>query len=238
MSLDKAYQDGDVYDEARYVSAGGELIRRRESENFEDILKSMGLEKGDTIMEVGAGTGMILEHFKDDYHTIALDISQGMLEVAERNNRADEYIQKDIMEDTEDLPSADHVYSSRVFHLVDDPEFVYRLDSLSNKSTAFNYFRKNSSRWVSSALMNFSDKMPEESALHSDKEVDQILEDYEDVVSYTDFAIPYGAYRTVDNRILAEKIEDAQEALSELFRDRHVPDFNTVGYRGIKGDQS
>lgn len=188
-------------------------------------------------MEVGAGTGMILEHFKDDYHTIALDISPGMLEVAERNGRADEYIQKNIMEEIEEVPSADHVYSSRVFHLVDDADFVYRLDSLSEKSTVFNYFRKNSGRWVSNALMNFSDEMPEKSALHSDKEIDQILEEYNNVVSYTDFAIPYGAYRKIDEPTLAEKFEDAQEALSKLFRDERVPDFNTVGYRGIPGEK-
>lgn len=236
MSIDKAYEDGDVYDGARYLSAGGELIRKREAENFEDILEQLGLEEGDTIMEVGAGTGMILEHFKEDYHTIALDISPGMLQVAERNDRADEYIQGNIMDTKEEIPSADHVYSSRVFHLVDDEDFVYRIDSISEKSTVFNYFRKNSGRWVSNALMNFSDEMPEKSALHSDNEVDQILQEYDDVISYTDFAIPYGAYRKIDEPNLAEKFEDAQEALSKLFRDERVPDFNTVGYRGIPED--
>jgi SAM-dependent methyltransferase len=223
------YQADDVaeeYDDKRF-SQGGQLIDRREKAAVLDAIMPVEDRK---ILEIACGTGrftvMLAERGAD---VVGLDISAAMLQQGRTKAQHTELAGtlEFLRGDAGRLPFPDDhfdtVVAMRFFHLADDPEaFLAEMRRVSSDQIVFDTFNRFSARSV------YNWALPMGSRLYSKSEVSVLLAksnltlvDVED-----DFLVPYGAYRSLPNK-LASPIR----ALDELVGGRPLTDhLSSVSY--------
>jgi phosphatidylethanolamine/phosphatidyl-N-methylethanolamine N-methyltransferase len=94
-------------------------------------IEAMGIKPGDTILEVGVGTGSNLSLYPTDGHVVGIDFSSSMLEKAREKAARERLAHVRLLQmDAADLKFADHtfdiVYAPYLISVVPDPIQVAR----------------------------------------------------------------------------------------------------------------
>jgi len=220
------YKNPAHYEEQRYETPGGSYIDNKQNRLFSSMLEELGAEKGDTVLELGAGVSRLSDSLNDRYDTIALDLEHEPLEYAGENGRADHFLQGSGLQLPLRDDAVDYIIAPRVMHLVDDPGLLDEMERVAEKGYGFDYFRKNSSRIL------YNRFMPMDSTLHTDDEIDGWLEGRNTTYRHSDFAIPFGGLRILTNETVADIAVSLDETLSQLDTG------NTVGYIGVTLDDT
>jgi len=96
--------------------------REEQSLKISFVMSKIRPHNGNTVIDIGCGTGMLLERLKDDGLHVGLDASSGMLREAKRKGVCAELV----LGDAQSLPFRercfDIAYSISVLQLLDDPE--------------------------------------------------------------------------------------------------------------------
>jgi len=105
-----------------YDQIAANMIRRRQR----DAIGRMNIKSGDSVLDIGIGTGVSLETYSHDCHVTGIDISEGMLAKAqERIVKNDLKNASLAISDAMFLPfkdnSFDHILVSLVVTVVSDP---------------------------------------------------------------------------------------------------------------------
>lgn len=103
----------------------GKLVRRRVS----DAIGRMNIKPGETVLDIGVGTGVSLPFYPQHAKVVGIDLSGGMLRQARRKVEPGQDITL-MQADALKLPFADnafdHVFISHVISVVSDPVAVIR----------------------------------------------------------------------------------------------------------------
>lgn len=103
----------------------GRLVRRRVS----DAIRRMNIQPGETVLDLGVGTGVSLPFYPRGAKVVGIDLSGGMLQVARRkveNNPDIHLLQADALKLPFADDSFDHVFISHVISVVSDPVALVR----------------------------------------------------------------------------------------------------------------
>lgn len=100
----------------------GALVRNRQVRATEQLRP----KPGDTVLDLGVGTGMTLKHYPRDITIVGMDLSAGMLKKAQKKIESDGLkncvlIQGDAMDPPFEEHSFDHVMITHVVSVVSDP---------------------------------------------------------------------------------------------------------------------
>lgn len=221
--VDPYGDDVDLYDHVRYESAGGQNVFERQSSHLLEGLEELGIEEGDTVLEVGASTSMFSELLNEKgYDAYSADLERQGQEIAREKGRSNGQFQADITHLGFQDDSFDYVVAPRVMHLVDDPDMVEEIDRVADEGFVFDYFRSWSAKGVQKHLMNAMD-----SHTHTDEYIRGIVEKTTGKAPSMEqgFPLPYAVEIPLADEGLAEKIDFIQERYSDM---SFTP--NTVGY--------
>jgi len=105
-----------------YDQTFGALVRNRQVKALEQLRPS----PGDTVLDIGVGTGMTLKHYPRDISVVGMDLSGGMLAKAQKKIGEDglnhcSLVQGDAMHPPFAEHSFDHVILTHVVTVVSDP---------------------------------------------------------------------------------------------------------------------
>lgn len=105
-----------------YDQTFGRLVHKRQIRAIEQVRAN----PGETILDIGVGTGMTIEHYPRDITIVGMDLSGGMLAKAARKVRKEGFdhcrlIQGDAMDPPFAEHSFDHVILTHVVTVVSDP---------------------------------------------------------------------------------------------------------------------
>ncbi|WP_299264098.1 class I SAM-dependent methyltransferase [Halorientalis sp.] len=209
------YQEDDIaeeYEEKRF-SKGGRLIDRREKQA---VLDEIGPVEDRNVLEIACGTGRFTVMLAErGANVVGLDISGPMLQQGrEKAKRVGVAENMNLMRgDAGRLPfpddSFDSVLAMRFFHLADQPaSFLSEIRRVSRDQVFFDTFN----RFTTRSLYNWA--LPMGSRLYSRWEVSRLLDSagLHLVKSDHDFALPYGLYREIPNK-LASVFRDVDTTL-------------------------
>ncbi len=245
------YQNPEKYERERYSTPGGRKVLEQQASNFAEGLEELDAEQGETVMELGAGTGLLSETLSDSFKVVSVDASRPMTEYMRENSRSENIVQADATRLGFKDNAVDYIVVPRLFHLLDDEAketMMAEADRVASEGFVFDYFRKESPRDI------YNDEMPMDSSLTSHDEIEQLVEGYDVVYEKTDFLVPFGLPRAIDSEIAAgvyQELQDFGSAAARSYENLHEfgtsirklgdPDLeyrqpfgNTVGYRGIK----
>lgn len=221
--VDPYGEDVDLYDHVRYESAGGQNVFGRQSSYLMEGLEDLGIEEGDTVLEIGASTSMFSELLNEEgYEAYSADLERQGQEIARDNGRSPGQFQADITRLGFQDDAFDYVVAPRVMHLVDDPGMVEEIDRVADEGFVFDYFRSWSAKGVQKHLMNAM-----ESHTHTDEYVRGVVEKTtgEEPNLEQGFPLPYAVEIPLANESLTEKVDSRQEKWTDSY---FIP--NTVGY--------
>ena len=68
-----------------------------ETEKIKELIKQYKTTSGNSLLEVGCGTGHHIQHFKDTYQCTGVDINKEILKVARKKLPNTEFIQADMI---------------------------------------------------------------------------------------------------------------------------------------------
>jgi phosphatidylethanolamine/phosphatidyl-N-methylethanolamine N-methyltransferase len=105
----------------------GALVRNRQTRALQQLRPSAG----DTVLDIGVGTGMTLKHYRKDITVVGMDLSAGMLAKARKKIQRDGMhhcvlVQGDAMAPPFADHSFDHVMITHVVSVVSDPQKLMR----------------------------------------------------------------------------------------------------------------
>jgi hypothetical protein len=231
------------YSKERYGALGGQMILEEENQHYEEVLEGLGAGEGDRILELGLNDALLSESLSDKYEMYAADLERNALLKARKNERSIQQYQVNAHELPFQKDSFDYVIMPRMLHLdaVSEPEALEEAARVADKGMAFDSFSRFSGRAFYNPVMHkINDRMPE-SSLSSKMEiagsgpVDGWLDDidYEDVDMFSDFFIPFGAYKKSDNEIWANFAHALNEVSEELGK-TDLPDLNSVVYTSVE----
>lgn len=105
-----------------YDQTFGRLVHKRQIKAIEQLRH----QPGDTVLDIGVGTGMTLKHYPRDITIVGMDLSAGMLAKAARKVKAEGFehcmlVQGDAMSPPFAENSFDHVILTHVVTVVSDP---------------------------------------------------------------------------------------------------------------------
>ncbi len=243
------YAQGD-YSERRYGKLGGRKILERESETYRKLLKHMGAEEGDRVLELGSNDALKSQYIgdRDGYKMEAADAEKEALEIAEEHDRAEAYHEVDAHDLPFDDNSFDYIIIPRMLHLdvIDEETVLEEASRVAEKGFAFDVFSKSSLRIYNSFMHKFDSNMPK-SNLVTKKQIlgkgsrPGWLSEYEEdgIKMITDFLIPFGAFKGFDSKIYVGSVEKVNnffrwESAETLKKKGVFPDFNSVIYTAVK----
>lgn len=239
------YADGS-YSERRYGKLGGRKILQKECETYRQLLKFLGAEKGDRVLELGSNDAMKSQYIgeKDGYRMIAADAEGEALKIAEENDRAEEYHQVDAHELPFDKNSFDYVIIPRMLHLdvIDEKQVLEEAARVAEKGFAFDVFKKKSLRVYNSFMHRYDRNMPK-SNLVSKKQIfgseEAWLNDYNEaqIKMISDFFIPFGAFKGFDNRFYIRSVERVNSFFRRETRAGSLLDLNSVIYTAVEQEK-
>ena len=110
----------------------GYLVVKRQRRAAEQL--SLLAQPGDTILDVGVGTGMLLQHYPRDVQIVGVDLSAGMLAKAQEKQHEQNLEHIQLMQaDAMFLPFADqsfdHIIMTHTISVVSDPNRLLQLCS-------------------------------------------------------------------------------------------------------------
>ncbi|MFB6158851.1 MAG: class I SAM-dependent methyltransferase [Candidatus Nanohalobium sp.] len=235
------YNDSDSYSDDRYGSLGGMRILEREREHYEKILERLGADTGSTVLELGSNNALMSEHLsKQGYEMHCGDVERKPLMDAREEERTVQQYQVDGHRLPFQEDSFDYVIMPRMLHLdvVDEEEVIEEVSRVAEKGFAFDVFSRGSGRALYNSTMHKLDKSMPKSSLASKYEItgsgpiEGWLEDYDDVETFSDFAIPFGAYRNSENEIWVKMVEEVND-IFEKWGKKDMPDPNSVIYTAV-----
>jgi phosphatidylethanolamine/phosphatidyl-N-methylethanolamine N-methyltransferase len=105
----------------------GKLVKKRISRAIEH----MKIQPGETVLDIGVGTGGSLPFYPEHGRVIGVDLSSGMLREARKKIVEDEYDSATVFQGNAlELPfedsSFDHIFISHVISVVSQPELLVR----------------------------------------------------------------------------------------------------------------
>ena len=232
--------DGD-YSEERYGALGGQKILEKENQHYRDILEELGAEEGDRVLELGSNDAMTSEYLSDWYDMHAADVEMNALLKARENGRAEQQYQVDGHRLPFQEDSFDYVIMPRMLHLdvVDEPQVLEEAARVAEKGMAFDSFSRSSTRIHNPVMHIINDDMPKsnlssKAEIHGYGAMDGWLDgvEYEDTETFSDFFIPFGAYKKSD----IEPWVNFAHGLNERFEEwgkTDLPDPNSVIYTSV-----
>ena len=230
------------YSKERYGALGGQKILEEENMHYKDMLESLGAEEGDRILELGSNDALLSEYLSEWYEMHAADVERNALTKAREENRSEEQYQVDghrlpFVED-----SFDYVIMPRMLHLdvVDEPTVIEEASRVAKEGMAFDTFSRVSGRMLYNPVMHkLNDRMPESSLsskaeIQGSKSVEGWLEEYDEseIEMFSDFFIPFGAYKKSDNKKWVDFANGVNEAF-EIWGKSDIPDPNSVIYTSV-----
>lgn len=238
------YDDG--YSKERYGALGGQMILEEENQHYEQILEDLGAEEGDRVLELGSNDALLSEYLSDTYEMHSADLERNPLMDARENQRSEAQYQVDAHRLPFQEDSFDYVLMPRMLHLdvVDEPQVLEEAARVADKGMAFDSFSRFSGRAFYNPVMHrINDRMPK-SDLSSKTEiqgfgpVDSWLDDiqHEETDTFSDFFIPFGAYKKSDNETWKNFAHEVNEVFEKWGRS-DVPDPNSVIYTSVKFDE-
>ncbi len=123
----------------------GALVRNRQARALEQLRPLAG----ETVLDIGVGTGMTLKHYRKDITVVGMDLSAGMLAKAQKKIDRDGLdncvlIQGDAMQPPFAEHSFDHVMITHVVSVVSDPQklmlWAQRLVKPGGRIVVLNHF--------------------------------------------------------------------------------------------------
>lgn len=220
--VDPYGEDVDLYDHVRYGSAGGRNVFERQSHHFMEGLGELGIEEGDTVLEVGASTSKFSQLLNEEgYEAYSADLERQGQMIARENDRSEGQFQIEATELGFREDAFDYVVAPRVMHLVDDPEMVQEIDRVAEDGFLFDYFRQGSAKSVQKHLMKAMD-----SHTHSDEYMKGVVEKTTGKEPHVEhgFPLPYA----VEIPITEERKAEFVDGFQEVFQKGPIP--STVGY--------
>ncbi len=105
----------------------GALVRNRQTRALQQLRPA----PGETVLDIGVGTGMTLKHYRRDITVVGMDLSAGMLAKARKKIQRDQLdhcvlVQGDAMAPPFADHSFDHVMITHVVSVVSDPQKLMR----------------------------------------------------------------------------------------------------------------
>mgnify|MGYP006278080411 FL=1 len=230
------------YSEERYGALGGQKILEKENNHYEEILENLGAEYGDSVLELGSNDALLSEHLSEFYDMTCADVERNPLMDAREYGRAENQLQVDAHRLPFQEDAFDYVVIPRVLHLdmVDGEEVLSEASRVAEKGFAFDVFSPSSLRAPYNPMMHrINEKMPK-SNMHSRRKVegigpiDGILNGHEKerIDSFSDFIVPFGAFKKSDNESWVDFTEKAN-SFAEKWGKSSIPDLNSVNYYSV-----
>lgn len=230
------------YSEERYGALGGQAILEKENSHYREILEGLGAEEGDRILELGSNDALLSEYLSQWYEMHSADVERNPLLEARENDRSEAQYQVDGHRLPFQENSFDYVVMPRMLHLdvVDEPEVLGEASRVAEKGMAFDVFSRGSFRFHNPVMHLINEDMPK-SNLRSKAEiagygpVNGWLDEYEDeqIETFSDFVVPFGAFKKSDNKAYVRAVEAVNEAFEKWGRS-DVPDPNSVIYTSVE----
>lgn len=234
------YDEG--YAEERYGALGGQMILEKENDHYREILEGLGAEEGDRILELGSNNALLSEYLSQWYEMHSADVERNPLFDARENNRSEAQYQVDAHRLPFQEDSFDYVLMPRMLHLdvINEPEVIQEASRIAEDGIAFDVFSRGSFRVHNPVMHLINDDMPK-SNLRSNAEIrgygplDGWLEEenVENIESFSDFAVPFGAFKKSDKEAYVNAVEKINEAFESWGRSR-IPDPNSVIYTSVE----
>lgn len=229
------------YSTERYGALGGQKILEKENQHYREMLEGLGAEEGDRVLELGSNDALKSDYLSNWYEMHAADVEMNALLKARENNRSEAQYQVDAHRLPFQEDSFDYVIMPRMLHLdvIDEPQVLEEASRVAEKGMAFDTFSRSSTRFHNPVMHIINDDMPK-SNLSSKAEiqgygpVDGWLNDVEhaDTETFSDFFIPFGAYKKSDNETWVNFAHGVNEKFEDWGRS-HIPDPNSVIYTSV-----
>ena len=229
------------YSEERYGAFGGQKILEKENRHYRDILEELGAEEGDRVLELGSNDALTSEYLSNWYEMHAADLEINALRKARENKRSRAQYQVEAHRLPFREDSFDYVIMPRMLHLdvVDEPEVLEEAARVAEKGMAFDSFSRSSTRFHNPVMHIINEDMPKSNLsskpeIHGYGPVDGWLDDieYESTETFSDFFIPFGAYKKSDNEAWVGFAHGLNEKFEEWGK-TGLPDPNSVIYTSV-----
>ena len=229
------------YSKERYGALGGRKILEKENQHYREMLEELGAEEGDRVLELGSNDALKSEYLSDWYEMHAADVEMNALVKARENERSEAQYQVDAHRLPFQEDSFDYVIMPRMLHLdvVDEAQVLEEASRVAERGIAFDTFSRGSARFHNPFMHLASDRMPKsnlssKAEIHGYGPVDGCLDDidYKDTETFSDFFIPFGAYKKSDNESWVNFAHEVNEKFEEWGKNS-LPDPNSVIYTAV-----
>jgi hypothetical protein len=228
-SDDDHYSDPEKYEEQRYSGLpGAESIRERKWHNYREAAEHVtDLSEVEDVAEFAMNTGVLMEDFGEHFPEVertGLEFRREPAEFARDEGRIENVVQADVHTVPFQAGSFDLGFFPRGTHLeaIDSREAIGQM-AVACDAVVLDFYREESVRdWM-------KDSLPMDSMVHSQDEIDYVLEPFDVEYRSSDQVFPFGLRRAVKSEWLDEKYETAQNYFSEKARDGEFLDTLGVG---------
>lgn len=228
-SDDDHYSDPEKYEEQRYSGLpGAESIRERKWDNYRRAAENVvDLNEIDSVAEFAMNTGVLMEDFGEHFPEVertGLEFRREPAEYARNEGRVENVVQADVHSVPFQSGSFDLGFFPRGTHLeaIDSREAIGQM-AVACDAVVVDFYREESVRdWM-------KDSLPMDSTVHSQDEIDYVLEPFDVKYRSSDQVFPFGLRRAVKSEGLDDKYEKMQNYFSEKARQGSMLDALGVG---------
>jgi hypothetical protein len=228
-SDDDHYSDPEKYEKQRYSGLpGAESIRERKWNNYRTAAEQVTeLSELENVAEFAMNTGVLMEDFGEkfpDVERTGLEFRREPADYARDEGRVESVVQADVHSVPFQAGSFDLGFFPRGTHLeaIDSREAISKM-AVACDAVVVDFYRGESVRdWM-------KDSLPMDSMVHSQDEIDHILEPFDVQYRNSDQVFPFGLRRAVKSEWLDGKYDTVQNYFSERAREGEFLDALGVG---------